>query len=154
MRIPDQWTEHLAGEDPRLDEVPGARDEVIAAMHDLAEALTYPQDHHGNVIDLTYILAPLAYHLALAGARVHPDRALIRPRSIPGDGVVEGAVEWVGANTPDPEPTPATGITLDQLATLPVEQQAELLRQHGLGATPDPAAGWHTRTKITTEDDQ
>lgn len=148
-RIAPQWEEHLAGGDPRLTENPEMAREVIDAMYDLAEVLAYPVDHHGNVIDLTYVLPPLAYHMALAGARVHADRALIKARPIEAQGVVEGGVEWVGAQ--EPEVTGAT--TLADLASMsPAARAAAIQKLGGAQHEPDPDAGWHTKTRISTEE--
>lgn len=153
--IPLHWKEHLAGGDDRLPKNRAEqRDEVVKAMYDLADAMSYPQDQHGNTIDLTYIVAPIAYHLALAGARVHPDKALIKQRLVPGQGVVDGSVEWVGIDEPDPEPDQdPSRITLADLANMPPAQQAAAMQKLGIAAQPDPSAGWHTKTKITTEEE-
>lgn len=153
QQIPQEWLDQLAGNDPRLSAA-GATTarEVIDAMYALANALTYPQDHHGNTIDLTYILAPLAYHLALAGVRVHPEKALIKQRPIPGQGVVEGACEWVGVDEPDAAAPIDGAITLERLAAMSPAEQAAAMQQYGLSAQPNTDAGWHTKTRITQED--
>lgn len=137
--------------------------ELSDAMYDIAECLTYPKDSKGRTYDVRFILPVLAFHLAAAGVRWHPELAIIKKRvRPPAPGVVEDAVDWVPINAPDSVEDELAGATLDDLDRLSPAARAVLMRR--LGGEPhaadpadlDAAAPWHVETSIhfDYDDDQ
>lgn len=94
-----------------------AAKEVEATALQLAQWLKYPVDAHGRVLDMNHlpdVAVALVYHLTRGGWRWHPEKALIKPRSVVGGGYYEDLVTYVSVDEPDepvvvernPQPTP------------------------------------------------
>lgn len=135
--------------------------DVDAAMHDIAELLTYPVDHRGRVYDVRFLIPQLSFHLARAGVRWHPDLAVIKKRRLPPTpGVVEDAVEWVSPDAPDSIEDELAGATMADIGRLSAAARAELIRR--LGGDPQPVAHqdfdsrapWHVQTNIEFDDEE
>ena len=139
---------------------PRPENELSDAMYDIAEALHYPVDSQGRVYDVRYMLPVLSYHLARAGCRVDPQRAIVKPRRLPPTpGVVEDAVEWVPVGAPDSVYDELAGATVDDLDRLSPAARAEVIRRLGGEAPPvepelDERAGWHVQTHIHFDDEE
>lgn len=107
--------------------------ELSAAMRRLVDALQFMRGPTGEVLYVGDKALHMAWHLARAGADVDPDRAVIKPRTVPaGPGQIAGMVDWVSVETPDTD-TPGT-VT-------------------AVGEIPDPATlynsiPWTVRTKF------
>lgn len=144
-----------------VKEVREVADEIDAAMHDIAELLTYPVDHRGRVYDCRFLTPQIAFHLARAGVRWHPELAVIKKRRLPPTpGVFEDAVEWVHPDAPDSIEDELAGATMEDLGRLSTAARAELIRR--LGGDPQPVAqdepldtrtSWHVETTIRFDDD-
>ena len=139
-------------------------DSIQAAMYDIADALQYPVDTKGRVYDIRFMLPTIAYHLARAGVRVHPELAVIKPRRLPPTpGVIEDAIEWVHIDAPDRIDDELAGATLDDIDRLSPAARAELIRRLG-GGDPaavntadddlDERAPWHVETRIHFDDEE
>lgn len=135
---------------------------IEAAMYDLADLLQYPVDSKGRVYDIRFMLPTIAYHLARAGVRCHPELALIKSRRLPPTpGIIEDAVEWVSINAPDRIDDELAGATLDDIDRLSPAARAELVRRLG-GNDPaavntetlDERAPWHVETRIHFDDEE
>lgn len=141
---------------------PRSTDELSEAMYEIAEVLTYPVDNRGRVYDVRFMLPMLAFHLARAGVRVHPDAAIIKKRRLPPSaGVVEDAVEWVGVNEPDSIDDELADATIADVDRLSPAARAELLRRLGIATADAPAdvdnldgrVSWHVETSIQFDDE-
>lgn len=78
---------------------------VQAAYLDIYEALDYPTDPDGHVVDLSgfHMTQPkiaIAWTLALLGYR-QSEHVYIKRRYLGGPGVIEGAYTWVDSRAPD-----------------------------------------------------
>lgn len=110
------------------------------AMYDLANDLTYPVDHQGNVLNVHFLIPTLAYHLARCGYRKDPEKATIIQQPIPGaaqgelPGVVEDAVRYV--------PVDAQG----QLPEMFRKQQEDPAMRDQVNKN-----GWGVKTHITVD---
>lgn len=124
-------------------------DEQKRAVRALTVALSYPQDAHGNVMPTTALAAPLALHLTRAGFRLDPEKATIKPRTLPHvDGVIIGAQEWVPIDAPDYIEMDLSKIDTSDPDALHPMQRALLLRQ---GAAPSDQIGedaWRVSPQI------
>ncbi len=102
-------------------------------MRRLVDALQFMRGPTGEVLYVGDKALHIAWHLARAGADVEPDRAVIKPRTMPaGPGQIAGMVDWVSVDSPDTDiPGAITAV----------------------GEIPDPATlydalPWTVRTKI------
>ena len=105
--------------------------DLPAAMRRLVDALSCMRGPGGEVIFVGDKALHMAWHLARAGADVHPENAIIKRRPLPA-GQIAGMVDWVPVTAPDSDlPDDLTGV----------------------GELPDPdtlfdALPWHVRTHI------
>lgn len=105
--------------------MPASKDELTAAMHRIYDALRFMRGPNGDLIFLGEKSLHMAWHLARAGADVHPERAVIKAvpvRDRPGQfsGMVDWApVDWEDTRgLPDPPSATAPDIDLDTLDDL------------------------------------
>ena len=82
--------------------MPASKEELIAAMHRIADALQWMRGPTGEIIYLGEKIPHIAFHLARAGCDVDPDAAIIKRRAIPNrPGQFAGMCDWVSVDTPD-----------------------------------------------------
>lgn len=138
-------------------------DDIDTAMHQIADLLHYPVDHRGRVYDCRFLTPQIAFHLARAGVRWHPELAVIKKRRLPPTpGVVEDAVEWVPPDAADSIEDELAGATINDIGRLSPAARAELIRR--LGGDPQPVAAqdptldsrtpWHVETNIKFDDEE
>lgn len=144
-------------------------EEQIAAMSDMQREqhqafaicikdLRYPVTKEGDVADVSYIAALVAYHLVRCGWRPDPAKRVIKARKVVGRGVATGAVEWVGMDEPDDPLAGLENMTMKELAALTPAARAEAIRRLG-GDTPNdlpmPEPSWQLKPniRITDQDD-
>jgi len=114
--------------------MPASKEELSAAMRRIADALAFMRGPTGEVIYVGEKAIQMAWHLARAGADVHPDKAIIKRRPIPArPGQMAGMVDWVPITEPDSDDVP------DDFSAV--------------GPIPDPdtfyaALPWHVKTNI------
>ena len=127
----------------------------LKAMARIMDALDYPVAPDGEtVIDVSYVKAFAAYHLARAGFDLVNDPLIVK-QPITGPGIIVGACNWVDAgedSTPQHFPDPlgdVQNMTMAEIAALPERLQREAYRRLGL---PVEDEGWHTQTQITMQD--
>lgn len=101
------------------------------AMYDLANDLTYPIDEEGNVMDVSFLIPMLSYHLAKCGYRKVEEEAVIKQVPV-RNAQVEGAVTYVPIDSPGQVPPALKKQTLEK----PIDMQA-----------------WHTKTHVTVNGD-
>lgn len=112
--------------------------ELLDAAARITDALAFARGPRGEVLYLTDDQRVcFAFHLARAGADVHPDKAIIKRRAIPDRiGQLPGVIDWVPVNWADdpnaPEPISAVG---------PVPVPPELPDFDAMNA-------WHTQPRI------
>lgn len=107
-------------------------------MRRLADALQFMRGPTGELLFVGPKLPQIAWHLARAGADVHPERAVIKPRPIPNQpGQMAGMVDWVPVDWPDPEPIPGSELVTAQGGLDELDLDAMLA-----------AIPWHVRTNI------
>ena len=106
------------------------------AMYDLANDLTYPVDADGNVMDVSFMIPFLSFHLARCGYRKHEDQATIKQIPHPqagGPQIADNAVLYV--------PVDATG-QLPEAFKKPLEVPPE---------ARENLQGWRVKTHITVD---
>jgi hypothetical protein len=107
------------------------QEELSAAMRRIFDALAFMRGPDGDVIYVGEKALHMAWHLARAGADVHPEKAVIKRQPVPPvPGGLAGLVEWVPVGAPD---------VPDTLSAV--------------GEVPDPATlvdalPWHVKTHI------
>jgi hypothetical protein len=118
--------------------------------------LRYPEAPDGTTVDVTYFAVILAYHLARCGWRLDPQKRQIKPRKITAQGVVAGAIEWVGVEEPDDPLADLPNMTMKEINALDPVQRAIAIRRIGGPELPDlpKAAGWHTKTKLNITEER
>jgi hypothetical protein len=115
--------------------MPANKEQLIAAMERIADALQFMRGPNGEVIFIGEKIPAIAWHLARAGADVDPDAAIIKRRAIPNrPGQFAGLCDWVPVDSPE------------------VDNGAELVsavncRDIDLDKLDD-ALPWHVRTHI------
>ncbi len=115
--------------------MPATKDELIAAMQRIADALQYMRGPTGEVIYVGEKLPHMAWHLARAGCDVDPDKAIIKRRPIPNrPGQFAGMCDWVPVDWPDRDPEPGC-----ELVTAVGDIDLDAL---------DDALPWHVKTKF------
>lgn len=115
--------------------MPATKEELIAAMHRIADALQWMRGPTGEMIFMGEKIPHIAFHLARAGCDVHPDKAIIKRRAIPNrPGQFAGMCDWVPIDWPDKPPQPGVELV----------SAAEHVNLDAL----DDVIPWHTRTKI------
>lgn len=132
---------------PKVVEVP--QEELTPlqqAMYAVADALEYPVDNHGRVYDLRYLIPLLAYHLPRAGIGPVDGLAVVKKRLLPpGEGVAEGAVEWVPLDAEDSVEDELARVTsFDDLSNLSPAARAVAIRR--MGGSPETAAAANPTT--------
>jgi hypothetical protein len=126
---------------------------VQAAYLEIYDALDYPNDPDGNVVDLSgvHMTQPkvaIAWTLALLGFR-SSGRTYIKKRHYGGPGVVEGAYTWVDARAADDaveELLPEHRSSDHKLP--PDTRRLAAIRD---GDPPQDLGGWYVTPKITEE---
>lgn len=115
--------------------MPASKEELIAAMERIADALQFMRGPTGEVIFMGEKIPHIAWHLARAGCDVHSDMAIIKRRAIPNrPGQFAGMCDWVPVDWPDqvggPELVSAVGCQDIDMSTF------------------DDALPWHIKTHI------
>ncbi len=94
----------------------------------------YPVGKNGEVMQSTYFVTHVAYHMVRCGWR--PSAApVIKKRKVDAPGVVEDAVEWVDVNAPDDPLAGVEQMTFAQISALPEYLRRKAIRR--LGGTVD-----------------
>lgn len=111
------------------------KNELIAAMHHIADALMWMRGPTGEIIYLGEKIPHIAFHLSRAGGLIVPERAIIKRRAIPNrPNQFAGMCDWVPIDTPDRPPQPGVELV----------SAADDLNLDAL----DDAVPWHVKTKI------
>lgn len=115
--------------------MPASKEELIAAMHRIADALQWMRGPTGEIIYLGEKIPHIAFHLARAGCDVDPDAAIIKRRAIPNrPGQFAGMCDWVSVDTPDRPAQPGVELV----------SAADAVNLDAL----DDVVPWHVKTKI------
>jgi hypothetical protein len=115
--------------------MPATKNELISAMHHIADALQWMRGPTGEIIYLGEKIPHIAFHLARAGGLIVPERAIIKRRAIPNrPGQFAGMCDWVPIDTPDRPRQPGVELI----------SAADDLNLDAL----DDAIPWHSTTKI------
>lgn len=113
--------------------MPASKDELVDAMHRIADALMFMRGPDGEVIFVGEKIPSIAWHLARAGCDVDADRAVIKARGVPNrPGQFAGLVDWVPVDWPD---RPGD----EQKVSAQADVDLESL---------DAALPWHVKTKF------
>lgn len=125
--------------------------EMTEAFVTMMKDLRYPVGKDGSVMNADFFAPFVAYHLVRCGWRPHSEKRAIKPRRVPGKGMVESAVEWVPMDAPD-DPLKTLGtMTMQELNALPDVWRHEAIRRLGgevKSDLPKPVNAWHVDTKI------
>jgi hypothetical protein len=115
--------------------LPSSKDELVAAMERIADALQFMRGPTGEVIFLGAKIPDISWHLARAGTDVYEEKAIIKRRAIPNrPGQFAGLIDWVRFDSPDP-------------VDMPELVSAVNCRQLDLDKLVD-ALPWHVKTHI------
>ena len=129
---------------------------VQAAYLDIYEALDYPTDPDGHVVDLSgiHMTQPkiaIAWTLALLGYR-QSEHAYIKRRYYGGPGVVEGAYTWVDSRAPDTAEEALRPEDRSDDPNLPPDTRRLAARRDGdPGQGPPMPDEWSVTPKVTWE---
>lgn len=104
-------------------EMEGAFGEFLTDCH-------YPVGKNGEVMQSTYFVTHVAYHMVRCGWRKAAD-PVIKKRKVDAPGVVEDAVEWVDVNAPDDPLEGVEGMTFAQISALPEYLRRKAIRRLG-----------------------
>jgi hypothetical protein len=116
--------------------MPSTKDELVAAMQRIADALQWMRGPRGELIYIGEQIPPIAWHLARAGCDVDPDKAIIKRRAIPNrPGQFAGMCDWVPVDWADPPAQPGD----PELVTAVGDIDLDAL---------DDALPWHVKTKF------
>lgn len=140
-------------------EMAAAKEEMETAYLAFLEDCTYPVDKHGNVMDASYFVWLVGYHMVRCGWRRSGD-PVIKKRAVHAPGVVEGAVEWVPLDAPDDPLAGVENMTFAEINALPewLKRQA-IQRLNGnrdadddLPEMAEPA--WQVTPNISVKDER
>jgi hypothetical protein len=116
--------------------MPASKDELVAAMHRIYDALRFMRGPTGDLIYVGEKAMEIAWHLARAGTDVHAERAVIKAVPVPDrPGQFAGMVDWAPWDWTVPP---------ERLATHPPSALAPDVDL----AAMDDALPWHVKTKI------
>lgn len=125
-------------------------------LKDLRYIESPPNERGESSIMNTDFFAPIvAYHLVKCGWRPHSEKRKIKPRKVPGKGIVADAVEWVGMDEPDDPLARLDSMSMREIALLPEVWKHEAIRRLGgqvHSDVPEPKNGWHVNTRINISD--
>lgn len=132
------------------------KQEMTAAFATMLKDLRYiesPANDAGetSIMNTDYFASFVAYHLVRCGWRPHSEKRTIKPRRVPGTGMVADAIEWVGMDELDDPLHNLANMSMADVARLPEVWKYEAIRQ--LGGTvksdlPKPKSEWRVDTKI------
>jgi len=108
-----------------------------------------------SIMNTDYFAPIVAYHLVRCGWRPHDEKRKIKPRRVPGKGVVADAVEWIGMDEPDDPLRHLDTMSMREIALLPEVWRHEAIRRLGGRVTsdlPEPAKKWTVNTRINIQD--
>lgn len=144
-----RYQEKVAADEARKREMETALADFLADCH-------YPVSKNGDVMDATYYVALVGYHMVRCGWR-RSGLPVIKKRKVLGPGVIEDAVEWVPLNAPDDPLANLENMSVRELAELSPAVRAEAIRRLG-GAydhdLPEPETAWKVTPNITITDEQ
>jgi hypothetical protein len=129
--------------------------EMTAAFTTMLRDLRYPVDKEGNVMNADFFAPLVAYHLVRCGWRPHSEKRKIKPRRVPGKGMVADAVEWVDMSEPDDPLRHLDTMSMRDVAELPEVWKYEAIRRlggHVKNDLPEPLSGWKVDTNINIAD--
>jgi len=130
------------------------KQEMAAALADFIKDCHYPVAKDGSIMDASYFVAIVGYHMVRCGWRRAAD-PVIKKRKVLGPGVIEDAVEWVGVDEPDDELANLATMTLQEVAALSPAAKAEAIRRMGGEYDhdlPEPEVAWQVTPNITITD--
>lgn len=115
--------------------------------------LRWPVNREGDVMDVSFVAAWVAYHLTRCGWRNDPDKRVIKGRKPLGRGIATGAVEWVSMDEPDDELEGLQDMSLRELSSLSPAAKFEAIRRLG-GQAPDirEPTGWTVKPNLSITD--
>lgn len=126
----------------------------LLAMQAIMDCLQYPVAPDETVIEVGFVSATIAYHLARCGfGIVRPP--LIQKRKVSGPGIIVGACHWVGIDeSADPMfySSPLDdleNLTFAQVDALPEPLRSEARKRLGL---PYDEPGWQHKPNVKIED--
>lgn len=128
-----------------------------AMLKDLRYPVTKenPDGTGGDIVDVSYMAAVVAYHLVRCGWRPQVDKRVIKARKVVGRGVPTNAVEWVGMDEPDDPLADIQNMTMSQVAQLSPQARAEAIRRLQPNVTPDipmPESNWQLTPNLRITD--
>lgn len=134
--------------------------EMTQAFQTMLKDLRYiesPADERGNssIMNTDFFAPIVAYHLVRCGWRPHGEKRKIKPRKVPGKGIVEDAVEWVGIDEPDDPLHNLDKMSMREIALLPEVWKHEAIRRlggHVKHDLPEPDKKWTVNTRINIKD--
>jgi hypothetical protein len=146
--IGERYAQAVTGQTPE-------KVEMTNAFATMLKDLRYPVGKDGSVMNADFFAPFVAYHLVRCGWRPVDEKRTIKPRRVPGAGMVESAVEWVPIDEPDDPLHNLGSMTMQELNRLPDVWRHEAIRRLGgdvKSDLPKPVNGWHVNTRIRIKD--
>jgi hypothetical protein len=157
-RLQQKWTgllDDIKGVGQKaMDEAKGQSPEQLemtGAFYTMLKDLRYPVGKDGSVMNADFFAPFIAYHLVRCGWRPNSEKRKIKPRKVPGKGIVEDAVEWVDIADADDPLRHLDTMSMREVALLPEVWKHEAIRRLGgqvKSDLPEPKSGWHVDTNI------
>lgn len=134
--------------------------EMYNAFATMLKDLRYPvgppdEEGRSDVMNADFFAPFVAYHLVRCGWRPNSEKRKIKPRKVPGKGIVEDAVEWVDIDAPDDPLRHLDTMSMAEVAMLPEVWKYEAIRRLGGQVKcdlPEPDSKWKVNTKINISD--
>lgn len=138
-----------------IDKMSEEQKEQHAQFAMMIQDLRWPVTREGDVANVDYIAALVAYHLVRCGWRNDPDKRVIKSRKVIGRGVATGALEWVGMDEPDDPLADIANMTMAEVAALSPQARMEAIRRldpNRPNDLPEPKPGWQVKPNIRITD--
>ncbi len=138
-----------------------AKRDMLAAYGKFLEDCHYPMSKDGSVMDASYVVAHIGYHMVRRGWRppgMDPAEPVIKKQKVVGPGVIEDAVKWVPMDAPDDPLEHLDTMTFAEISALPEDLKVEAARRLNKGRfdhdLPDPEPSWQVSPNISITDEE
>lgn len=138
-----------------------AKRDMLAAYGKFLEDCHYPVAKDGTVMDASYFVAHVGYHMVRMGWRppgMDSAEPVIKKQKVVGPGVIEDAVKWVPLDAPDDPLEHLDSMTFAEISALPEDLKVEAARRLNKGRfdhdLPEPEPSWQVSPNISITDEE
>lgn len=133
------------------------KQEMLTAFHQFLTDCHYPVANDGTVMDASYCVSIIGYHMVRRGWRPSAT-PVIKKQKVVGPGVIEDAVKWVPMDAPDDPLENLEKMTFAEIAALPEDLKVEAARRLNKGRfdhdLPEPQPAWQVTPNISITDEE